>query len=293
MDLKNLRYFVSVAQHGGFLRASRRIHVTQPALSKAVQQLEEELGTLLLVRSKPGVPSRLTPSGELVFHHAKALLERSAQMQADVSLLNSLAAGTLRLGLPPLGSTDQVAATLTEFHRRFPQVELQLLEQGGLELEEAVRKGEVELAISLRPDGADLAWHPICEEPLVVTLPPRHPLTHRHKLTLADLAEQPWVRLLGASILNRRIEQCCPGLDISRRQVAQSGNLAFCLSLVAAGAGVMVLPRLLAQHHIPPGVETVPLECGDLQWLLTVIWRKNVQLSVAAQRCLELLSETA
>ncbi|MEJ2633108.1 MAG: LysR family transcriptional regulator, partial [Acidihalobacter sp.] len=284
MDLKNLRYFVEVAQYGGFLKASRCIHVTQPALSKAVQQLEEELGTLLLIRSRPGVPSRLTPSGELVFFHAKALLERSAQMLNDVSLLNGLATGTLRLGLPPLGSTDQVAMVLTEFQQRFPQVVVQLTEQGGLELEEAVRKGEVELAVSLRPIDADLAWSPICREPLVVMLPPRHPLTNRHRLTLSDLAQQPWIRLEGASILNRRIEECCSSININSLQVAQSANLAFCLSLVAANAGLMVLPRLLAQHHIPPGVETVPLECRELQWQLAVIWRKDAQLSVAAQK---------
>ena len=179
MDLKSLRYFVEVAQHGGFLKTSSRIHVTQPALSRAVQQLEEELGARLLVRGRPSVPPSLTPSGELVFHHAKALLERSALMLTDVNRLNGLVTGTLHLGLPPLGGIDQVAAVLAEFRQRFPQVIVQLLEQGGLELEEAVRKGEVELAISLRPVGADLAWHPICEEPLVVVLPPRHPLANR------------------------------------------------------------------------------------------------------------------
>lgn len=264
MDLKSLRYFVEVAQHGGFLKASSRIHVTQPALSRAVQQLEEELGARLLVRGRPSVPPSLTPSGELVFHHAKALLERSALMLTDVNRLNGLVTGTLHLGLPPLGGIDQVAAVLAEFRQRFPQVIVQLLEQGGLELEEAVRKGEVELAISLRPVGADLAWHPICEEPLVVVLPPRHPLANRHRLMLSDLAQQPWVRLHGASILNRLIEECCPNLDINRLQVAQSANLAFCLSLVAANAGLMVLPRLLAQHHIQPDVEAVPLECREV-----------------------------
>ena len=129
MDLKNLRYFVEVTEHGSFSKASRTLHVTQSALSKAVQLLEEELGATLLVRSRPGVPSRLTPSGEVVFHHAKGLLSRSKQMLTDVNLLNSLVTGVLQLGLPPLGSTDQVAAVLTEFRRRFPQVELQLREQ--------------------------------------------------------------------------------------------------------------------------------------------------------------------
>lgn len=293
MDLKNLRYFVEVTEHGSFSRASHTIHVTQSALSKAVQLLEEELGTTLLVRSRPGVPSRLTPSGEVVFRHAKGLLNRSKQMLTDVNLLNSLVTGVLRLGLPPLGSTDHIAVVLTEFRRRFPQVELQLREQGGQALEEAVRKGEIELAISLRPEGDDLAWLPICEEPLVVVLPPRHPLASRHRLTLPDLAHHPWVQLQGASILNHRIKLCCPALDVSRLQAAKSDNLAFCLSLVAANAGLMVLPRLLAQHHIPPGVEIVPLECAELQWQLVVIWRKNAQLSVAAQQWLELLATDA
>lgn len=290
MDLKNLRYFVGVIEYGSFLKASSRIHVTQPALSKAVQQLEDELGTTLLIRSRPGVPSQLTPAGELVFHHAKALLGRTTQMLTDINLLSGMTSGVLRIGLPPLGSTDQVAALISEFHQRFPQVELQLREQGGLELEEAVRKREVELAISLQPEDDDLAWHLICDEPLVVVLPPRHPLANNHQLTLTDLVQQPWVQLQGASILHRRIEKCCPDLHINGQQVAQSANLAFCLSLVAAGAGLMVLPRLMVQHHIPPGVEIVPLESPDIQWKLVVIWRKDAQLSIAAQKWLELLN---
>ncbi|UTH74700.1 LysR family transcriptional regulator [Chromobacterium sp. IIBBL 290-4] len=285
-----MRYFVEVARHGGFLQASRRIHVSQPALSKAIQQLETELGARLLVRSRPGVPARLTPSGELALQHAKALLERSALMQAEVSLLNHQAAGVLRLGLPPLGGISQVAAALTEFQQRYPQVELQLLENGGAELEQAVRQGEAELAVSLQPDSDDLDWHPICAEPLLVALPAGHPLAGHRSLLLSDLAQQPWVRLHGASLLNRRIEQCCPDLDLRRQQVAQSANLAFCLSLIAAGAGLMVLPKPLAQHHIPLGVATVPLDCPQLRWQLAAIWRKDAALSAPARQWLALLA---
>jgi DNA-binding transcriptional LysR family regulator len=290
MDLKNLRYFVEVAEHGSFLKASSRLHVTQPALSKAVQQLEDELGSTLLIRSRPGVPAQLTPAGELVFQHAKAMLALSAKMLVDVGLLNGMPTGALCLGLPPLGSTDRVAAALTEFRQRFPRVDLRLHEHGGLDLEEAVRKGTVEVAISLRPEENDLAWQPICEESLVAVLPSRLSLAKHSSLTLRDLSREPWIRLQGASILNRRIDRCCEKLGIHGRQETESTNLAFCLSLVAASAGLMILPRLLTLQQLPAGVKTVPLECPDLNWQLVAIWRKDAQLSLAAQKWLDILA---
>jgi len=290
MDLKNLRYFAEVTRHGGFLQASLQIHVSQPALSKAIQQLEEELGAVLLVRSRPGIPARLTPAGELVLHHARALLERSAQLREEVDRLNHLTSGVLRIGLPPLGSIEFIATVLTEFRNRFPRVQLQLLEQGGAELENAVRKGELELALSLRPQDQALDYTLLCEEPLVVALPLSHPLASRNEITPQDLEEQPWIQLEGASLLNRMLQEQIPRWRSTAPDITQSGNQDFCLSLVAAGAGLMVLPRLLAQHHIPPGVKTVPLTGSGLRWQLGIIWRKDAPLSVAAQKWMELTS---
>lgn len=288
MNLRNLRYFVAVARHGSFQKAAPRIHLTQPALSKAIQQLEEELDATLLVRSRPGNPASLTPAGELVLRRAERLLSENAAMLDDLARLKRQPQGELRLGLPPLAGIPQVARLLQTFRARYPLVQLRLFERGGCEQEEAVLRGDIEVAICLQPQRPELDSLLICEHPLRFALPLSHPLAGRASLRPAEVADLPWIRLEGASQVNRMAADAWQQAGLVPETYADSGHLGLCLSLVAAGCGLLILPEPWLPPH-SADIALVPCDDPALSWRLSLIWRRGAALSEPAERWRQLL----
>jgi DNA-binding transcriptional LysR family regulator len=291
MDLRELKYFVEIVDSGSYARAAERVHVSQPALSKAIRQLEHELDVVLLERGRRGVGLRLTSAGEVVLRHARALLEGRERMEVELAGLRGLNGGTLHIGLPPLGSAEIFAPVIARYRERYPNIELHLLERGGEALEQSVRSGELELAATILPVHDDLEVAYVRDDPLVVALPRQHPLAVRKQLVLSELASTPFVMFEGGYVLNRLINDACHEAGFRPQEVARIGMPGFGVALVAAGAGLMLLPAVVAARHQVEGVVMVPLHSTSLRWRLVVIWRRGATLSFAAQAMLKMLSD--
>lgn len=292
MDLRVLRYFVRIVESGGFGRAAEQLHITQPALSKAIKSLEDELDVILLERGKRGTQVRLTPSGDIVLRHAKSMLEERKRMERAIDDLRGLGGGELRIGLSPLGSAELFAPLIARFRDRYPDVRVWLMERGGAELEEALRKGDIELATSLVPAREGIDWLQIRNDPMEVALPVAHPLASREALELGDLAQVPLVIFEPGFLLHKVVMEACYTTGFSPRVVTQVSQPDFGLALVAAGTGAMLLPRLIAQRHSTPGVRMVPLSSDALRWKLSVLWRKGSTMTFAARAMLELIQSS-
>ena len=289
MDIRQLRMLVEVVRHDGFSAAAEAAFATQPTLSKAVRQLEDELGEVLLERSRHGV--RLTPAGQIVYRRALAVLGEREDMLRELQELRGRQRGELHLGLASLGSDVLFAPVFASFRQRYPQIELRVLERGSEVLEESLRAGEIELAASLLPVADDLDWQPVRTEPLVALLPGNHALAARSSLQLQDLAEVPFVLFEKGFMLNRRIIQACMARGFTPREVSRSAQPDFIVALVAAGLGVAMLPRMIAQARLRPDVVLVPLDEPELDWKMALAWRRGGYLSAAAQAWLALVAE--
>lgn len=291
MDLRVLRYLVAIVDGGSFGKAADQVHISQPALSKAIQQLEEELSATLLERGKRGTAIRLTPAGKVVYQHAQSLLEGRQKMIQELKALKRLERGHLKIGLSPLGSAELLAPIIAKFRARHPQIEIELLERGGAEQEAALRNGDIELATSLIPDDETFAWLTIHDDPLRIVLPNGHPLAQQTTVDLRDLAGSALVTFEASFILNKLIHQACLSAGFDPTEVTYVSQPDFGLALVAAGTGVMLLPELIAERHLTPGTIIKPLDNKDLRWQLSIIWRKEAVLSFAGQAMLELIKE--
>jgi len=289
MDIKQLRMFVEVVRNDGFSAAAEAVFATQPTVSKAIRQLEDELGEVLLERSRHGV--RLTPAGEIVHRRALALLGERQDMLRELEELRDLQRGELRLGLASLGSDILFAPVFAHFRQLHPQIELHVLERGSEALEESLRAGEIELAASLLPVADDLQWQAVRTEPLVALLPRDHPLANAASLQLQDLADVPFVLFEKGFLLNRHIIRACQARGFSPREVTRSGQPDFIVALVAAGLGVALLPRMIAAARPRPDVVVIPLHEPELDWKMVIAWRRGGYLSVAAQAWLQLVAE--
>ncbi len=289
MDLRALRIFTEVIRQGGFSQAGKTVFLTQSAVSKAVRQLEEELGFALIDRS--GHKPALTDAGRVAFRHAQAMLTQREDLLTELSELKGLRRGALRLGLPPIGSDILFAPLFAEYRNRHPDIEIQLVEHGSRRLEEMVLAGEVDLGASLLPVPDALDWQEVTREPLHVLIAEDHPRAIRPEIALAELKDLPLILFDTGFALNPIILDGCREAGFEPTVAARSGQINFIVELVGAGQGVGFLPRLIANLRVRPGVVHIPVHSPAMNWHMAWVWRRGGYLSFAAKAWLDLARE--
>ncbi len=281
MELKNLRAFVEVIRQNGFTAAGKTLNATQSTVSKAVRQLEVEIGAPLLDRlaAKP----RMTPIGEAVYARALRLLAEREDLLAEIAELRGLKRGVLRLGLPPVGSGILFAPLFAKFRKLYPGVDISLAEHGSARLEEILRLGEIDFAASLLPVDEDFEWHEIRRDPLMALVAADSPLAGRARVSIKDLRDVPLILFESGFAQNRVIIAACHSKGFEPEVAARSSQIDFIVELAAAGLGAAFLPRLLVKSHPREGVVSVMLDEPDVDWRLALVWRKGAYLSDAAR----------
>jgi len=248
MELRHLRYFVAVAEALNFTRAATRLHVAQPALSRQVADLEEELGVDLLKRTSHGV--WLTAEGKLFLEEARGLLKRAEESVARVRALARGETGELHVGfLAPL-DLHILPRALAEFQRTTPGVKVALHDLGSDELCEALRNGTLQLAVMMQPSEeltTGIEFEAIGRYPFFVAMAPGHPLTKLKIIPLATLAKQPLAVLdrKRNSEFHRILKRVFGAL---RPDIAtESGSLNSLITELGAGKYVAVVSQLFKQ----------------------------------------------
>ncbi|MFS8114999.1 LysR family transcriptional regulator [Rhizobium jaguaris] len=286
MELRTLRAFVEVVRQGGFSEAAKVVFTTQSAVSKAVRQLEDELGLPLLNRI--GHRTTLTDAGEVVYRRALTILAGRDDLVAELAEMQGLSRGMLRLGLPPIGNDVLFAPLFAVFRSRYPGIEIKLVEQGAKRLEEMVLSGEVDLGASLLPVPEVFEWQSVRREPMHVLLPAGHPLGGRKTVPLAGLKGNPFILFESGFALNGVILGACRTAGFEPDIVARSSQINFIIELVAAGLGVGFLPRLIAEQRSRAGVSHALVVEPSMEWDMAWIWRRGGYLSHAARAWLDL-----
>jgi DNA-binding transcriptional LysR family regulator len=282
MELQALRYFVEVARQGGFTRASEALHVTQPAVSKMVKALEEELGTPLLLRDPRRVT--LTEAGRIVLERAQAVLDSLRVLEEDVVELAALRRGRLRLGTPPVVSVTYLPPLLAEFHRAYPAIALELREEGSHRIEELVRSRELDVGTVVLPtDEQEFAVMPLARDELRVVLHPAHPLARRQTLALRELEHTPFILYRPEFALHGHILDACKRAGFEPSVVGQSAHWDFIVAMVAANLGAAFLPRTLCRQLDRRQVRTLRLSGARIPADVALIWRRDRHLPPATR----------
>jgi DNA-binding transcriptional LysR family regulator len=249
MDVRQLEYFVAVAEELSFTRAAARCHVVQSALSYQIARLEREHRVTLFERTSRSV--RLAAAGELLLPRARAVLDELDAARAELAELVGVITGRLRLGV--IGSTGQVVPvvehTLAAFHHRHPAVEIAIRDTGSRHMAEQVRAGELDMAfVGLFADQVpgDLAHRILADEPLVAAVPRGHPLAGA-QADLADLAaESAFVEMRAESGLRTQVDAAFARAGVTRRIAFELATSDAVVRFVALGFGVAVVPRSAA-----------------------------------------------
>jgi DNA-binding transcriptional LysR family regulator len=296
-DLRQLRYFVAVAEELSFTRAALRLHLSQPPLSQQIQSLEQDLGVRLLERSKRQV--KLTEPGRVFLEQARQILAKADEARSHVAAAAAGYSGHLRLAYTvSVSFHPALPRTLLRYGQIAPKVALKLVEmysepQFAALLADEIDAGFVRSEPVHAQDVRRLRLSVVDREPLLLAMPAGHPLAGRSSLGLSEVAGDAFVsqpRELAATLYDRLVTLANnAGFQPSIVQQAQQINGL--LALVAAGLGMALVPASLRAVRLG-GVSYVRLEDPDAFLLLAVACRADDQ-SPALQQFLATVAETS
>ncbi|RKR36080.1 LysR substrate-binding domain-containing protein [Paraburkholderia sp. BL17N1] len=254
MELRHLRYFIAVAEEGSLLTAAqRRLHTSQPSLSRQIRDLESEVGVKLLERQARGV--RLTAAGKIFLDHARlALLQVEAGIDG-ARRTEQTGKPILAMGFLAGQEVVWLPHALRILREEAPDAEITLCSQSSPELALGLMRGKLDVAF-LRPERqtVGLSFKVLAKEPLIAVLPANHRLTSRKKIRSQDLASQIYVSSSKISpVLESVIQQYASSVGITLKAGYEGENLPSAMSLVTSTGGVTLIP-LYAQNMLTPNV---------------------------------------
>lgn len=280
MNLKQLEYFVAIAEEGQITAAARRLHISQPPLSHELAQLERSLGTRLVTRGPRGVA--LTDAGRLLYERAQRILSLAAATEREVSGVGRGLRGTLCLAVSPSVTGLAPGPRLRELAARFPDVRLEVREGDARQVIELVTGGIAEVGVVRTPfpsQGLRCRYAPA--EPLVAVMPQELEAGGELEVSLGELAGRPLV-------CDRHLAAALPSPPACLTQDARTT-----CSCAAAGLGVGLVPRSLLATCDTGACFIKTLTEKDLESRPAVIWRAEGSLSPLAERAVALLGELA
>lgn len=253
LRFRHLR-LITELQRGGSLRAAAEVlNLTQPALSKALAEIESAFGFALFTRTTRGLTP--TAQGAVALRGAVLLMEELAHLRREAAA-GEQAIASLRIGAPPFVAQGYLPPILTTLGTRVPHVRVQLLEERVPVLMEALMRGEVDALVSSypmqppEPGAAKLHYEKLFEVAFSVIAPIGHPLARAREVSWQRLAQEAWVMPANTSMARRIIEDCFMRAGVvPPLPMIESTSPVTNIELVAAGAGLSIAPELAVQRH--------------------------------------------
>jgi DNA-binding transcriptional LysR family regulator len=294
MELRHLRYFVAVAKEENVSRAALTLHVSQPALSRQVRDLEEELVFLLLERSAKSV--RLTPAGRTFLAESRAVLQRVADAVAAARAVATGRRGELHVGYAPSPTVRLLPPALRAFQAELPQVRVKLHDLSTEEMLAGLRKGTLQIAFLVRPTRAmlrGLRFAELARDPLRLAVPAGHPFARLRSVPVARAAAEPLVAYSRQEYpeYHATIAALFAAIRRPPQIVEEHESGASLVAAVEAGSGLALVPQSLA-CSIGARLKLIPLTPAPEALVIGAAW-SAAGVTTAAERFLQCARDAA
>ena len=293
MEIRQLMYFIQIVKSGTYSAAAKQLYLSQPALSKAVKHLEEELGAKLLVqgdkRSEP------TDVGRVLFERGQQLIREYNDLLGAVDEANSRNRGRLHFGIP-YGLGQILFYRLTaDFSRAFPEMELVVSGHGSAHIREEVLAGRLDIGATLIPPEPEpgLEATVIMRDQFFLLLPRAHPLAGREGVRFAQLREEQFILLNEDFVMTRMTRQSCAMAGFAPRVKIVANRSDFIAELVADGQGIAVIAGGRYRFEHDSRLSCAALLDGIVDIDIALITRAGADRSTAAARFVEFAQEQA
>lgn len=274
MELRQLEYFVAVAEEASFTRAADRVHITQSGVSAQIRQLETDLGASLFDRSARA--ATVTSAGAAALGHARAVLGCVRALRQAVDDVNDVVSGQLAVGMVTGCTVTPLFDALAAFHHAHPGVHLALLEDNSDLLIDGVRAGTTDLALvgAARAIPDDLDGFPIVSEHLVAAVPNDHVLARGEHISLREVLAHPLVCLPRGTGIRTVLDQACAAQGLDPDIALQASAPGAVADLAVRGLGVALLSESMVADDAR--LTAVAIEDVDIPALLVLVWSRNV-----------------
>jgi DNA-binding transcriptional LysR family regulator len=272
MELRQLEYFVAVAEEANFTRAAERVHISQSGVSAQVRQLERELGAELIDRSTR--TASLTAAGIAALGPARAALAAAASLRHAVDDVNELIRGRVVVGMVTACTVTPLFDALAAFHLAHPGVEVALSEDSSDRMIDQVRAGVIDLALvgCAAAPPVEVESLSIVSEGLVGLVPRDHPLAKLTKIALADVVAHPLICLPPGTGIRTVLDQACAHHGLQPTVALQASAPDAVIDLARRGLGVAILSESMAAQHLDY-LTAVALTGVDIPVVLALIWK--------------------
>ncbi len=296
MDLKQLEYFVRVAELGSFTRAAAALNVAQPALSRQVRQLEVELRQNLLTRNGRGAAP--TEAGKLLLEHGRGILHQVERAREELGRVRGALAGRVAIGLPPSVAKAMAVPLIREFRKRMPDATLSISEGLSVGMQEALVTGRLDIALLYNAaPSPDVELTPLLEEPLFLV---QHhtgkasPAARARPVPLREVATLPLVIPSRPNAIRMLVETEMANLGCRPQVALEIDGVAAILDLVEDGAGNAVLSRnAVATSARPQAFSLRPIGSPNLRSKLLTAMSSQRPATLTQKAALQLIQEMA
>ncbi|KZM42451.1 LysR family transcriptional regulator [Marinomonas sp. SBI22] len=288
MNLKRLDYFCQLAQLGNFTRTARKIGIAQPALTIAMQKLEQEVGLKLINRAEKN--ALLTADGKVFYQYASALLEQSQQMSLALEELKGGMKGEVSLGVSAMMGSYFFPELLTKFKKKYPDIKIRLIDQGTDALETMLINGELDLAlVRCDHENDQLRYTARMEEEVVAAMAITHELALNTHTNLAEFCRYPLVLFHEGYFLRESVSHFSKQNQIKLDIRMETNLIELQKSLVKNDVGITTcLARTLVGEHEIKAIPFIP----KMSFKLGLAWKKSHYLSKASQVFIQFFEDT-
>lgn len=289
VTVKQLQVFVAVARSRSFAEACGLMHLSQPALSIAIKNLEEALGGRLLDRTTRSVS--LTPEGEEFLPRAEQLLNEWERSLEDVSNRFALRRGRLVIAAMPTFAGTLLPSILARFQPRYPAINITVQDVVAEQVIDMVLKGQVELGVTFDPgEVEDVLFEPLFRDHFVAVLPPRHPLLAKDCLHWRDLQHSPFISLQRPSSIRKLVLDTFQEHGVTLVPALEAHQLVVLGRMVAEGLGVSVIPAISIDQMREMGAECRPIEPA-IGRNVGIVTRRRHSSSAVSSAMIEVIRE--
>ena len=281
VSLRQLRAFVTLAQCQSFAEASELLHLSQPALSVAIKNMERETGGSLFSRSTRSL--ELSPEGRQFLPVARRLLADWDQAFDDLGRAFSLQQGKISVAVMPSFAMNQFPEALAPFQREYPEINISVEDVVMESVIDAVREGQVELGITFEPDQMDgLEFTPLFTDRWIALIHPESPLAARKRLSWTALMEEPFIAMNRGSWSRATTERAMSDAGVTPSRLLEANQLATIGRMVSVGLGTAVVPQLCRQQMESLGILCKSIGQPAIERQVGMFTRKRRPLSQPA-----------
>jgi DNA-binding transcriptional LysR family regulator len=283
IELRHIRYFEAVVQEMNFSRASERLNMAQPALSRAIQQLEDRLGAKLLTRTSRNVA--LTPAGKVFFEGCRSIAQQVDLLEKRVLQTVTGEVGNLTIGYTDFAIGGVLPEIIKKFQNTYPGIQLELVHEFSMQQIDRLKNKELDFGFLTSPiNEQTLDYIPVQEDSYVVILPENHPLAAYDSINLSMLENEQFI--IGTndswSRYNIQMNQLCLSAGFLPKVKQEAFNSEGILGLISANMGLTIYPSCVLNYW-RHGVKIRPISDKDAKLCTAATW--NNEYVSAAQKC--------